>query len=102
MFAAILGILAGITRFLPVLERFGDWLYGAWKSAQAQALANRAAAAAARQDTNAADLNSLRAQAEADAVAAAKQSGIDAATKQMLAAKAASELADSPAKPTAP
>lgn len=99
MFAAILAAIAGITRLVPALEKWGDWLYGAWKDAQQRALVQRAADAAARQDTNAADLNALRTQAAADAATAAAKAEIDANTKRMLAAKAASELADAPAPP---
>ena len=90
-----LGLL--ILKNLPTFIRWGDELHAAWtdlrERLQRQADDNRAATLAARQDSNAADLNALRRQAEQDAIAAA-------ATQALLTAKAkaASEQADAPPK----
>lgn len=53
MIASLLTLLAGLTRFLPTLEKWADIAYQEWKQAQAANTANRRAASEADDDATA-------------------------------------------------
>ena len=100
MLTSILTFLAGLTRFLPLIEKWGDVLYREWKFAQAEKAAKLAKA---KETAVAARDAQLDADIQADAIAArARQQTAQALVYQQNEAARlalAREQADNPPAP---